>query len=101
MTGLNHGWDGDERPNHADFVHGAVDAEDFTKEVDYAPRRKKKGCKKSKNGEPCSFTKLVVNNQWWSPRMEKWVVNRVMTCERCGKHEWRTYGYEYRNSPVV
>ena len=99
MTGLNHDWDAPYGPNHADFKHGAVDVDDFDKEVNYSPRRKKKGCKKGK-GQPCSFTKRVVRNQWFSPSREMWAINTVMVCERCGKHDWSTYGYMYRKDPV-
>ncbi len=99
MTGLNHDWDKPYGPDHADFKHGAVDESDFTVEVNYKPKRKKKGCKKGK-GAPCAFTKLVVRNQWYSPQREMWAINRVMVCERCGKHDWTTYGYEYRKNPI-
>lgn len=101
MSGLDHGWDKGEKPNHADFIHGAVDVDDFDKEVNYAPRKKnKKGeCKKNK-GNPCSFTKKVIRNQWWSPSREAWAINTVMVCEKCGKHNWSTYGYSYRKEPV-
>jgi|SRR6478735_5657712 len=101
MTGLNHDWDKDDGPSHADFIHGAVDENDFTKEVNYKPKKKrnKKMCKKGK-GEPCSFTKEVVRNQWYSPHREMWAINKVMVCERCGKHDWHTYGYAYVKEPV-
>lgn len=100
MSGLNHDWDRPYGPGHADFKHGAVDEVDFTVEVNYAPRKKKKGCKRSKDGAPCAFTKRVIRNQWYSPSREKWAINSVMVCERCGKHNWSTYGYTYRKEPV-
>lgn len=74
MTGLNHGWDKDE-PNHADFKHNGVDVEDFYKEVNYAPKRKKKNCKKNK-GQPCNFTVVIKAHSWYD----------VVTCSHCGKH---------------
>jgi len=100
MTGLNHDWDRPYGPGHADFQHGAVDEDDFDKEVVYTPRRRKKGCKKHK-GNPCAFTKKIFRNQWWSSSKEMWVVSSIMTCEKCGKHDWTSYKYEYRKSPVT
>lgn len=100
MSGLNHDWDRPYGPGHADFKHGAVDEVDFTTEVNYTPRKKKKGCKRSKDGSACLFTKRVIRNQWYSPSREMWAINSVMVCERCGKHDWSTYGYTYRKEPV-
>lgn len=100
MSGLNHDWDRPYGPGHADFKHGAVDPVDFTVEVNYTPRKKKKGCKRSKDGSACLFTKNVIRNQWYSKYREMWAINSVMVCERCGKHDWSTYGYTYRREPV-
>lgn len=100
MTGLNHDWDAPYGPGHADFKHGAVDIEDFLIEFDYKPRKKKTGCKRSKNGEPCSFTNKVYRNQWYSKSNKLWTVIAVMTCSRCGKHDWKSYKYTYRKEPV-
>lgn len=100
MSGLNHDWDRPYGPGHADYKHGAVDEDDFTREVVYTPRKKKKGCKRSKDGAACAFTKRVIRNQWYSPSREMWAINMVMVCERCGKHDWSTYGYIYRREPV-
>ena len=82
-----------------DFRHGAVDESDF-EEVDYTPRRKKKGCKKSKTGEPCEFTIVKILHSY--PHTPRWRIVgdedakymyhwTVKTCERCGKHGWSTY----------
>ena len=100
MSGLNHDWDRPYGPGHADFKHGAVEPVDFETEVNYTPRKKKKGCKRSKDGSACLFTKRVIRNQWYSPSREMWAINSVMVCERCGKHDWSTYGYMYRKEPV-
>ena len=100
MSGLNHDWDRPYGPGHADFKHGAVDEVDFTVEVNYTPRKKKKGCKRSKDGAACLFTKKVIRNQWFNKTTELWAINSVMVCERCGKHDWSTYGYSYRREPV-
>ena len=100
MTGLNHDWDAPYGPGHADFQRGGVEVDDFDKEVNYSPRKKKKGCKRSKDGAPCAFTKRVVRNQWYSKYREMWAINMVMVCERCGKHNWSTYGYTYRKEPI-
>lgn len=56
MTGLNHGWDKDESPNHADFVHGGVDEDDFvgtTRHKKKAPtkaRTRRRGCPENDGG---------------------------------------------------
>lgn len=83
MTGLNHGWDGDERVNHADFRHGGVPIEDFDDEFRYKkPSRsnfngkRKRACKKSKTGEKCDFSVVKSPSQWYD----------VVACSRCGKY---------------
>lgn len=100
MTGLNHDWDAPYGPGHADFKHGAVNVDDFDKEVNYSPRKKKKGCKRSKDGAPCAFVQKIARNQWYNHSREMWVINIVTVCERCGKHDWSTYGYGYSKTPV-
>lgn len=100
MTGLNHDWDKGEGPDHADFVHGAVDPDDFYKEVNYRPRKKKKGCKKSSKGLPCSFTKKIVRHSWYNSARKMWAYNTVMQCERCHKNDWSTYQYGYSKEPI-
>lgn len=58
MSGLDHGWDKGEEPNHADFIHGGVGVDDFEKEVNYQTRTKKnkaraprvRGCQGNDNG---------------------------------------------------
>lgn len=89
MSGLNHDWDRPYGPGHADFKHGAVDPDDFEKEVDYTPRRRKKGCKKSKDGSPCNFTIPVVTYSY--RRKDEHVDWIEDSCERCGKRDWTSY----------
>ena len=51
MTGLYHGWDGEDDP-HADFLHGGVDLSDFEDEVRHRKKRGKTAYKKKKRGCP-------------------------------------------------
>ena len=76
-----------------DFRHGAVDESDF-EEVNYRPRKRKKGCKKSKSGEPCDFSVPIIERSYYG-RDEWWHHYRIMTCSRCGKHGWGIEGGGY------
>lgn len=101
MSGLDHGWDKGEEKNHADFIHGAVDEEDFYMEVNYAPKRKKKGCKRSKTGEACNFNVPVITYHYYSKYDELYHYRKEITCERCGKHGWGVGGgWFYTLTPV-
>ena len=86
--GLYHGWDRDP-DTHADFVRGGVTPDDFEKEVNYKPRRKKKGCKKSKDGSPCKFTIPVVVYSYTRGEFRHDYMED--SCERCGKRNWSSY----------
>ena len=104
VTGLNHGWDGDERPNHADFVHGGVPVSDFDDEPVYRSTRRKTSknkrtrvCKKSKSGEKCDFsdTKVIGTTKKKDLRTDTWInVPRVIkVCTRCGKYDYSSYNW--------
>ena len=76
-----------------DFRHGAVELEDF-EDFDYRPRRKKKGCKKSKTGEPCDYSVAVIQRSYYG-RDGWWHHYKTITCSRCGKHGWGLPGSGY------
>lgn len=98
MSGLNHGWDKDEK-NHADFIHGGVPIKDFDEEFRYkkAARSNWRGkrtrpCKKSKDKLPCDFSVPVVTWKMYSEHTKRWHFHKVWTCSRCGKHGQYQFG---------
>lgn len=92
-----HCW-GDEPLHHKDYIRGGVDPEDFEKEVNYRPKKKKKNCKRSKTDEPCSFTETKILREYYSKYDERWHYSTVTVCDRCGKHGgWRWYSTRIRN----
>lgn len=105
MTGLYHGWDGEE-DTHADFVHGGVPPSDFEDLVPYRKKRGKARKKKEKRGCPENdfgphiyvWTPQVLLYSWWpekgaDPFYDKYGFHRreVKTCCGCEK----TNGYRY------
>jgi len=71
VSGLDHGWDKGEKPNHADFIHGGVPIEDFDEDVriGHPKRRKKKVKRKNYPGCPANNRKGHV---WvWTEEFER------------------------------
>lgn len=101
MSGLDHGWNKGDKPNHADFIHGAVEESDFDEES-RTPHRsgsKRKGrkrpCSKSKHDEMCLYTVKTYQHQWYNERIEKWCSRSELSCERCGRKDWASSRLEY------
>lgn len=71
---------------------GMVEPDDFYKETDYTPRKKKsnKVCKKSKTGDPCDFSVERVRGSWFNERTESWHWSTELICSRCTKRNWKS-----------
>jgi hypothetical protein len=59
--------------------------------------KKSKACKKSKTGEECVYnTPKVVGTTYRTDQVTgkfKAVPRTIITCDRCGKHNWTTYRF--------
>lgn len=79
---------------------GMIEPEDFYDETDYTPRKKKKGCKRSKDGSACNFTKSKTEI-WHHDREGYWHYWVTPVCERCNKKNWKeAKGYKSLTDPT-